>query len=291
LIRRTSPVEAIDRARGGLRQAAVRRQLRAVAAGKTVQLSMSSADLRSHAPKAVEQIAAGLREDSLPVQLLQVAFKNSKAADEAVEHLSAKSVPDKVAGARLVGALMMYEAVPWLGPLLTARDHSVADAAARALGKIGGVRSAAALVRAIQRKGPNRRLVSELARGAPDLFIEARLGETESQTVRPALALAAGLRRRHTAISPLIELLQHGNRRERVISCRALGWIGAANAVPLIYEALGDPDWKIRISAAKSLGAMRTASSWVALVDLSGDTNPKVRKTARQTLRWLARGA
>ena len=290
-MRAASPVEAIYRARGGIRGVAIRRQLQAVAAGKTTRIAIGSADLRYHAPRAVEEITAGVREDSLSVQLLQVAFKNSGAADDVIDHLTVKSVHDRVASARLVGALRLYEAAPWLGPLLNAHDRSVADAAARALGKIGGARSAAALLLAIQRKGLNRRLISELARGAPDLFIESALGVPQRPAVRPALAIAAGLRRRRTAISPLIELLRHGSRRERVISCRALGWIGAGTAIPVITDALADRDWKIRMSAAKALGALRAQSSRRALENLFTDRNPRVRRAAHQAVGRLANGS
>src|SRR5207247_2241985 len=134
--------------------------------------------------------------------------------------------------ARIVGALRMYEAVPWVAQLLDSRDRSGSDAAARALGRSGGTGSARALIKAITRKGLNRRLVAELARAAPDLLVESALAEPQPQSVRPALAIAAGLRRRRAAVGPLIALLENGSRRERVISCRALGWIGARNAHP-----------------------------------------------------------
>jgi HEAT repeat protein len=107
--------------------------------------------------------------------------------------------------------------------------------------------------------------------------------------VRPALAIAAGLRRRHTAISHLAMLLQRGSRRERVISCRALGWIGAATAIPLIRAGLGDRDWKIRLSAAKALGALRASSCRPELEDLHTDRNPRVRKAAKQALYLIDR--
>jgi HEAT repeat protein len=291
MIASASPVQAIHHARAGMRQSAIRRKLQAVAAGKTTHISIVSADLRSLAPKALEEVTAGMRADSLPLQLLQVAFENSGVADEVIDRLGVKNIHDRVSSTRLIGALRMYEATPWLRPLLTARDASVVDAAARALGKIGGARSATALLLAIQRRGLNRRLVSELARGAPDLFIEAELGKRQRPAVRPALAIAAGLRRRHTAISPLIDLLQHGSRRERVISCRALGWIGAGTAVPVIAGVLGDRDWKIRMSAAKALGALRSSSSRRALEELYGDPNPRVRKAAQQAVRRLPDGA
>lgn len=290
-MRQPHPSDPIRRARVGMRRAAIRRQLQAVAEGKSDHIPDDASDSAFDAAHAVEAITAGLREDSEPIQLLQVAFKNSRVADNVIEQLGAKPVHERVGNARLVGALRLYEAVAWLTPLLSARDSSVANAAARALGRIGGVRCAGALVAAIQRHGVSRRLVSELARGAPDQYIETALGEPQRPGVRPALAIAAGLRKRRTAISPLLVLLQRGSRKERVISCRALGWIGAGTAIPVIEEALGDRDWKIRMSAAKALGALGARSSRRALEDLYGDRNPRVRMAAHQAVRRLGRGA
>ena len=269
----------------------MRRALQEISEGKHERVSIASTEMRLDAAEMVEEITAGMREDAQEVQLLQVAFLNSKQADDTVERLSAKSIHDRVASARLIGALRMYDAVSWLSPLLAARDRSVADSAARSLGRIGGARSAAMLVAAIQRRGVHRRLVAELARAAPDLFIETALGEQQRPGVRPALAIAAGLRRRRTAISPLIRLLQTGSRKERVISCRALGWIGAESAIGMIEEALDDRDWKIRMSAAKALGALQAGSSRRRLEGLYADRNTRVRKAAHQAVRRLSHGA
>jgi HEAT repeat protein len=285
------PVEAILRARGEFRKAAVRRQLQAVAAGKSVHIPGDVFEARYDAARTVTEISNGLREDSLPLQLLQVAFKNSNVADRIVENLAVKNIHERVAASRLVGALRMYDATAWLVPLLAARDPSVVDAAARALGRIGGSRSAVALMAAIQRRGQSRRFISELARSAPDFFLESAIEERHRPPVGPAVAIAAGLRRRRTAISPLIALLDRGTHKERVIACRALAWIGAANAIPAIEQLLDDRDWKIRMSAAKALGALHATSSRRALENLYADRNPRVRKAAHQAVRRLPDGA
>ena len=78
--------------------------------------------------------------------------------------------------------------------------------------------------------------------------------------------------------------MEDGSRRERVISCRALGWIGSGTAVPTITRALGDRDWKIRLSAAKALGALRAQSAQSELTYLRIDRNASVRKAAEQAL-------
>ena len=282
-----SPVSVIHQAQAGIRRNALRRQLQAVVDGKTSELSIDLDQAGVDVGEVIEDLTRGLLAETAPVRRLVIAFKNSGAADGVVERLAARSPHLRARSARVVGALGMYDAVPWLAELLHSRDHGVSDAAARALGRIGGAGSANALTLAIQRRGLNRRLVAELARAAPDLYIEVALTEPQRPAVRPALAMAAGLRRRRTAISPLIALLGRGSRRERVISCRALAWIGAETAIPIITAALQDRDWKIRMSAAKALGALHAESSKPDLKYLQVDRNARVRQAARQALSRL----
>jgi HEAT repeat protein len=279
-----SPVAVIHQAQAGIRRSALRRQLQAVAAGKSTSLSIDLDQSGADVGELIEEITSRLPMESMPVQRLVFAFKSSGTADRVVERLGAKSPQQRANSARVAGALRLTEAVTWVAALLESRDRAVSDAAARALGKIGGARSATALVLAIQRRGLNRRLVAELARAAPDLFVEVALAEPQRPAVRPALAIAAGLRRRQTAVGPLMRLLERGSRRERVISCRALGWIGSGTAVPVITRALADRDWKIRMSAAKALGALHAHSAKNDLKYLHIDRNARVRKAAEQAL-------
>jgi HEAT repeat protein len=206
-----------------------------------------------------------------------------------VAQLEAPGALQRVAAARAVGALRMYEASSGVADLLEAPERAVVDAAARALGRIGGTPSARALVAAIQRRGVSRRLVSELARSAPDYFVEAALETPQRPAVRPALAIAAGLRHRRTAAPHLMTLVRRGSRRERMIACRALGWIGERSAAPAITEALSDSNWKVRMSAAKALGALHATGARDAIRYLYADRNPRVRLAAVQAVRRIDR--
>ena len=283
----SSPAGVLQQAQAGLKRAALRRQLHAVATGKSETLSVELDHPGVDVGVLVDEVTDGQQLDSAELQRLVVAFLNTGAADAVVERLLAKSPQQRARSARINGALHLYEGVPWIAPLLESRDRSVSDAAARALGKIRGAASARLIVRAIHRRGLNRRLVAELARSAPDLFIESALAEPQRPSVRPALAMAAGLRRRRSAIEPLLHLLEHGSRRERVISCRALGWIGSGTAVPMLTGALRDGDWKTRMSAAKALGALRARSAKDDLKYLQIDPNVRVRKAAQNALHQL----
>jgi HEAT repeat protein len=284
-----APANALERARANVRRAGLRRQLEAVARAKITHASVAYEDALVEPTAVIEDVARQLAPDGLPLQRLVAALVNSGTVDDMIDDLDSGTVQRRAAAARAFGALRMYDVVPWVTPLLTARERTVHDAAARVLGMIGGARSATALLGAIQRQGMNRRLVSELARSAPDQFIEPALSQPRKSGTRPALALASGLRRRRTAVHVLSSLVSTGTRRERAISCRALGWIGAEGAVPVVAQALNDRDWRIRVSAAKALGALRAEGLSDRLRELElVDRNPRVRASARNALRRIA---
>ncbi len=281
-----APVTAIHHARAGVRRAALRRRLEAVAQGRSTDASLPR-DEAIDAERVLTEVAGALEPGGAAMQRLVASLVNSHALDEIIDSLESKSVYRRAAAARALGALRMYETVAWVEPLLVAPEAAVRNAAARMLGQVGGVQSAAALLSAIRRRGPNRRLVLELARSAPDHFIESAMSQPAKRGVRQALALASGLRRRRTATGPLMALVVNGSRRERLISCRALGWIGTPNAAAVIAEALDDSDWRIRMSAAKALGRLRADGMKAELRYLEADRNPRVRTAARAALRRI----
>jgi HEAT repeat protein len=243
----------LEMARHRMRRASLHRSLEAVAFGAKGKLSIDLREKDDDFVLVLDQVTRPLACDSPALRRLMAEFRNSGIADEAAERLSAKNRSARIQSARILGALRMPQAVTWLAPLLRSKDHAVSDAAARALGRIGGLQSARVLLAAIQRTGLRRTLIGELARAAPDLFLEVTLSERQRPGLKPAAALAAGLRRRHTAVGPLVALLMHGTPRERVISCRALGWIGSSSALPAITAAVEDPERRVRLAAGKAL--------------------------------------
>ena len=86
-----------------------------------------------------------------------------------------------------------------------------------------------------------------------------------------------------------LSLLVSGSRKERVVACRALGWIGARRSVPVLIAAIADREWKVRLSAAKSLAALHAPARGAALEALLADRHPRVQKAGRQAQRRLAR--
>ena len=279
----------IDQARNTVRRAGLRRGLRAVADGRSGAIQF---DLGAPGLDAVDVLAdftRPLRADSGQLLRLMAAFRNAGIADKAILGLSAPRPAARRDSARVLGALRLPQAVPWLEPLLRSKNRGVAEAGTKALGRIGGHRSSEALLTAIRRTGLRRSSITELARAAPDLFLEVRLSEPQHPNVKSGLAVAAGLRRRHTAVGPLLALLSEGSPRERAISCRALGWIGSPVAVPAVTAALGDPEWKVRLAATKALAALRARPAYFEVYSLLGDPSPRVRVAAKSTLRRVLR--
>jgi len=267
----------------------VRRRLRAVADGRAAAIEI---DLHRGPVDVVGELAhltARMADGSPPLARLQAAFDRAGACDAAIDGLASRLAVHRIRSARSVGALKAERAVAWVAPLLSADEAEVRETAARALGRIGGVRSADALVRAIERRGATRTLIVELSRAAPDLYLEAALFGPRRAGVIPAVAAAAGLRRRQTAVGPLLALLVSGSRKERVVACRALGWIGSRRSVPVLIAAIADREWKVRLSAAKSLAALHAPARGAALEALLADRHPRVQKAGRQAQRRLAR--
>ena len=282
---RRSPVGALEHARIGIRRAAVRRQLQAVAAGGRRDISLALDEKGVDVVGVLDQVVRSWRPESPPMQRLRSSFAGAGITVSTVDELSARSVGARKTSVRFLGAMHIESAVPWIAPLLRSGDRALFESAARSLGRIGGLRSAAALLNAVHRTGMRRILITELARAAPDLFLETALSEALRPGLVQAAAIAAGLRRRRTALGPLLALLRHGTRRERAIACRSLGWIGDASATATLIGALDDEEWRVRMSAARALGTLRAELAAPNLEKLTGDRNPRVRKAAESALR------
>lgn len=283
-----SPASALTRARDGIRRSNLRKDLDAVATGKKDELTFDFNDQALGAATILTKFAQRYGVESIERQRLIAAIRNAGIADVIVERLSVKVPGSRRQSAEVVGALRMSEALAWLAPLIGASNRAVSDAAARALGRIGGARAAEILLHAIVRSGLRRTLVAELARAAPDLFLEVAMSEQQASGVKAAAALAAGLRRRQTAVGPLLALLMSGGQRERAIACRALGWIRSPVASPALITALDDPEWKVRLAAAKALRRFEPHAAAEKLERRLMDQNARVRLAAGFALRRAA---
>jgi HEAT repeat protein len=276
----------VEQARHRLRRLALTRQMHAVASGRTHTLAVDVVhdDLDA---SVLQEVTAGMEPHTPPLLRLTAALHRSGTTAAVLDGLAAASANVKRARrcAKVAGGLRMEDAVALLGLLVGSADAQLAEASARALGRIGGIRSAEALLQGVQRSGPHRRLSIELAKGAPDLFLEVAIGGPTRTGVIASVALAAGLRRRTTAVGPLIWLLMTGTRRQRVISCRALGWIGSKSAIPMLTSALDDREWRVRAAAAKALASLKVRPEQPHVEALLADRHPSVRRAGIRMIR------
>jgi HEAT repeat protein len=272
-------------------RAAFRMRLHQVAEGRTQARAL---DLGSTPDESASILAAECRR--LPVgspalKRLIAGLHRSGALDRIVDGLAARDRNVQLRSLRLAGALRLEAAVPWLEPLLASSHEPLRAAAARALGRIGGVRAANALVRGLTwRRGSTVRLVMELARAVPDLYLEAKLVDPQHLRIRSSLAIAAGLRRRRTTLPVLLDLLQNGSRTERTVSARAIGWIGSPEPGLSLVYALSDPDWQVRNAAAKALGWLTEVGESELTFSLL-DRQARVRRSTGDALRrrhWMS---
>jgi HEAT repeat protein len=285
LLTQVVSLRQLEPTRLAIRRALMRRHLRAVAAGNAAELRIDLHDGDVDSAALLVELVVPLDPDSDAFRRLLSAMRRSGAADAVIDGLASRESIIRARSARIAGALRMEEVVPWLAPLLWSKASAVRESAARALARIGGLRSADALLIALQQLGPKPSLIVALARAAPDLYLEAVLGGSQPRAVQPAVAMAAGLRGHRTATAALILQLRSGGRRARTASCRALGWLGAPAGVPELTLALEHRDWRIRMSAAKALGAIPSYRPGPQLRGCVEDRNPRVRRSARDALR------
>lgn len=286
---RTAKARPLEPTWLAMRRALVRRHLHAVVAGKSDRLRIDLRDGEINSSALLVDLIAPLDPDSTSFRQIATAIKRSGLADRVIDGLGSRDPVVAARSARIAGAIRMEQVVPWLTPLLWSRWPTVRDSATRALAKIGGVRSADALVLAIHQIGSRPSLIVALAHAAPDLYLEAVLGGSQLRAALPAVATAAGLRGRRTATAALILQLSKGSGRARGASSRSLGWLGARAGIPDLTIALEHRDWRVRMSAAKALGAMPAYQPGPPLRACLADRNPRVRRSAQDAIRRLSR--
>jgi len=289
LLNRTMTRGPLQPARLAIRKSLIRRQIHAVATGTGQALSLELNDREIDVSALLAREAAPLELDSAPFRRLAYAIKRTGLADAVIDGLSSRDPILRARCLRVAGAMHMEPLVAWIAPLLWSAEPFIRSSAARALGRIGGARSADALLAAIQRLGPRPMFIIALARAAPDLYLETVLRSPQQKSAHPAAAMAAGIRRRRTATFALMAQLAGGSRRMRVVCSRALGWIGAPVGAEGLSTALTDRDWRVRMSAAKALGSISSYQPGALLHMCLMDRNPRVQRGARDAIRRLSR--
>jgi HEAT repeat protein len=263
----------------------LRHRIRSLLAGKSERLTIDLADRGVDPVAMLIEAKSTIFSNGLLHERLVSAVRHPSVANHVIDGLGSRDALVRSRCARIAGVFQFEEAVPWIAPLLWAQEPIVRIAAARALGRIGGIRSADALLMAVQRLGPRPVLIVALARSAPDLYLETILSRRQPRAVQNSVAIAAGLRGRRTAIAPLVAQMGAGSSRLRAAGNRALGWIGAPAGIPVLVESLEHHDWRVRASAAKALGVIKGFQPGSQMIACSMDRNTRVRKAALNVLR------
>jgi len=274
-----------------IKRSRLTRSVRAVAAGTASTLDVDLSDPELDPGPVFLLVTRSLPAGSPVLARLVGALRSSGTVDDLMDGLIGHDPRRRERCARMVGALRFDPAVPWLGMQLNAAERPVRRAAARALGRIGGARSADLLLGALRtRRLPSSRLVIELSRAAPDLYIESCLQFPQNTAVRAQLAAAAGLRGRRSGIEPLRRLAAEGTERERATACRGLGLISNPEPGPEFRSALAHRAWRVRRAAARALGEIGDRSWLPDLQETLYDPHPSTRYAAARALRLVRTG-
>lgn len=250
----------IGTAREALQRAAVQRLIRSAAESDGESVAIDVDQIGAEGVDFLCRMAGDFSIGDARARRLELALMRTGSTDRIVGRLAASNASLQVQSLRVIGALRIDSATAWVIPMLDADALAVREAAARALGRIGGSSCAAALLRTIQTRGANRIVVTELARCAPDQFLEATIKDSSAQGVKLAAIIATGLRGSRAAIAPLAALLANGSTLERISACRALSWIGSAAAIAAVSAAQSDVQPAVRAAAGKALQALMARS-------------------------------
>ena len=272
-----------------VKRSSLKRRLRAACNGEATRLALDLDARDLDAGSVVEEVTHSLSAGSPRLHRLVAALAASGSLAAIVDGLAHPHAGRRQRCARLAGALRLEATTPWLAELLSAREPYVRQAACRALGRIGGGAATESLIAALRaRRIAPGRLVIELARAAPDLYLESCLNLPKNASVRPSLVAALALRRRRTALQTMRRLVVSGSQRERTYACRALAWLRDRAAADDVAEALEHRSWRVRFVAARTLGQLGDARHLPALEQRLLDPNQQTRSAAAQALAKLA---
>jgi HEAT repeat protein len=287
-----SPNRLVRPLQVALKKSKLSRNVRAVATGtaSTVHVDLGDADLD---PGSVFLgVTRSLPSGSPTLVRLVGALRSAGTVDRLLDGLADDDTRRRQRCAHLAGALRLDSAVPWLGMQLNASERPVRRTAARALGRIGGARSADLLLAALRtRRLPPSRLVIELSRAAPDLYLESCMRLPQNTAVRAQLAAAVGLRGRRSGLEALRLLAAEGTERERATACRSLGLIANPEPGPEFRSALTHRSWRVRRAAARALGEIGDRSWLPELQETLYDPHPSTRYAAARALRLVKTGS
>ena len=284
-----TPSSSLVRVQAALKRSTLRRRLRAAADGDVALVHLVLDDPHLDALSVLDEVARPLPASSPSLHRLTAALAASGSLAAILDALAEPEAIRRERSARIAGALRLDAATPWLAGLLTAREGRVRLAACRALGRLGGVAATEYLIAGLRARRVNQsRLVIEMARSAPDLYLESCLNLPKNASVRPSLVAALALRRRRTALQVMRRLVVSGSQRERTYACRALAWLRDPSSSEAVVQALEHRSWRVRQAAARTLGQLGDLTCLPALQEKLLDPNQQTRAAAARALLKLA---
>ncbi|MEE3719365.1 HEAT repeat domain-containing protein [Tumidithrix elongata RA019] len=178
--------------------------------------------------------------------------------------------------------------VPDLLNRLKSDDLSLAKKAAIALGYIRSPRAISPLIAAAQ--NPHRQIypqaTSALAWIGSSEAISALIQMLQHPSVHVQAAAAKALHKGNLpAVSPLVDVLKHGDDLVKIQAAHSLGQISSPLAVPALIDALSSPTQSLRFEAAWALGQIRSPLAAIPLATRLTDSDISVQSQAVQALK------
>lgn len=220
-------------------------------------LNVTTAELLSEPEVVADAIQAALNRPGVGVTghwMVHELLRRSALEDGLIDALASPDPLTRAGAARVCGAARIPDSELWIADLLEDEDPRVRQAAATALGALGGRRAVDALITGAI-VIPLHRLTIALARAMSDLDVEGLLRQPANERVAVAIVLSCGLRCDVLRISPLMGIA-HDRRwpqQVRLAACRALAAIGDRSAADGLHRlAEGDADPRVRAGASKA---------------------------------------
>ncbi|MBM4374299.1 MAG: HEAT repeat domain-containing protein [Deltaproteobacteria bacterium] len=198
------------------------------------------------AGRARELVLPGFRDPDIEVRLhaarAAVSLGLTRVADEVLPWLQESDARLRIAGCDVVRASPTPEGVAALARVLSDAKPEVREAAARALGSIGGTGSVSPLLGRMDDASPRVRAVvlrslGQLGDSRATIPILSKLQDPEPQ-VRASAARAVGALRDPRAASSLEVALSDKDADVVLAALEALGKTGASESVPVIAALL-----------------------------------------------------
>lgn len=253
-----------------------------------IDLAALEGQARGGDPAAIEELVTLLADSALADRVYPVILDLGDTAMPDLLELarSDRAQPREYAVAAL-GTLKAQEAAPLIREILADRQLKRRYVAAWALGEIGGAKSVAALVAALD--DPN----FEVRRRATRALIKIH-----RPAVAPLLeALPAAAPRAKTAIihalgdiadpHSLEALLAQAKGPHRAAAFLALGKLRDPRAEAALIDGLTDPDWQARMNAAMALGPLGGPTAAAPLRRSLEDEVTVVREWSARSLEMI----